>query len=694
MLVDSPEIVEKEWLRFRERMWTDSRMDRLVNDEHCWDLRRLEKACKICWQMSNETVKEAEIRRLKELCHRTMLDLENLKERLWRNPEHNEEENSVELYEPLNYLDAQTKDVVLLVLSHKVRQILKDKQPANLIRAIAEAGHMDVGGWKEKCIDAQERLAELEAGRATMEKRVMQALKDTKQAQEEKEVAEKELEASQEREVALQEELVLVRMELAETTTKLQEAEAEIQRLTDANEKLMEELEETKRQLEHMHDQYKAAVEEVGVLKLQLSETKEQSTEAFATIEKLEAELEEIRQEVNKLTEQAEEHRQVLQALEERAVAAEAEAADLLEKYTALRESLDNKKERSVGTSTELKMEEVGTLQDRAEKQKVKLADIDKKLSELAIELSLKGLESLLGSVGLKASYQIHDRLFVDAVRRTDRMVVAQEEAKTARQINYRTDGEASGPSEAVFERDVSGSSSSSRKPTYDLSDAYGFASKMVRDKMHGLPEEAGQYGDDASERDSSADSSRGDLQDKALAKKKGRFDSQGSAGLPTAANAPVNEQEDVSFMTAPQDDEVDEEVVDDMDFPEDRAPSPHPPPVAGGPTRRFSSSLSAPTPAVVTVSPFRQKGGGFIRQSPTPRPTETRRHSEQAEALGELLHKRAANPQELWQAGASRRGMDYHTLRVLSEAQRRNGKRDPMARRNVMFLYPADPSS
>mmetsp|Transcript_17752 Transcript_17752/g.31067 ORF Transcript_17752/g.31067 Transcript_17752/m.31067 type:complete len:664 (+) Transcript_17752:3-1994(+) len=322
-----------------------------------------------------------------------------------------------QFYEPLRYMNDDTRELVLLTMVQKLRQLDMDTAPNSLVQQLIQLVR-SLGGYG----DVDRSKSEEEAG------------DDTKA----------------DRNAALEAE----RNKSALLKSKLEAAEARLKELRDQAQQTEEELAKTKKELRDQEMQCEAFRQEV-------LKSKESLAEKDRKIGELSQELVTMRLQLKNLQEQAsnaallESQLQAAREEAERRAREGREAAQRMDEMQAKIHELEKElaKHRNSGRSkpaevqTDLGGEELQNMLDENTRLKVALEEMKAKLNDLVQECSKKGLdmkivEKSMEKVGLDMyrCRNIFARLYKDAVDRIDRMDKLRERYRVEKERRHAPD--------------------------------------------------------------------------------------------------------------------------------------------------------------------------------------------------------------------------------------------------------------
>jgi len=431
---------EEDWKRFKVKLHGSDAFNTLEGVKG-WDMERLENACKASWQLCQEECDELAYK-LHEGSLRSMKQIEILKEQLGRKTDGLKvnDPDLVEVYEPLNHIDDVTRELVLKVAGAKLRVLLADNPdpsapgpPPKLVEALVEAGEVDSGGWKERALDAEEKLKNAR----TVQEGLLQTLEESREQvgglQAELADTQRELEKSRDRELALQtqveelrEELAAAQKEITSLQGEIETLQEEIERLYEEQKRLKNEIEKLKVELEAVKAQLAAAQEEIKNLQSRIAKMEAEFAETVAKLKATEAKLKTAEAKIVELKAECETYRINLKE-------SEARCKDLQEKNEELQERLKKMQvpKKNIGVMTDV----IGSTIDESiaqnEKFKNDIGELKDKLKDLAEELVDRGMGSVLGSIGLQKWVKptsTGERLHKDAKKREKRMNKLKEE--------------------------------------------------------------------------------------------------------------------------------------------------------------------------------------------------------------------------------------------------------------------------
>lgn len=306
------------------------------------------------------------------------------------------EDERHQFYEPLQYMNLETKELVLLCMFQKLRQLDMDTAAEPLTKSLVEMIH-SMGGKGE-------------VRRGQSEEEISKDDDDTKAHVGNAHVSKKELakaggEASK---------------KVKELEAKLEETEKKMREMRDMALQTEESLQQANANLRDMAIQCEAATSEAMASQAQLAAAEGQ-------LRQLEWELQRAREEAGKtdlLESQAQEARERLEQLEAEKLTQEAHIKALEAEVAKLRGRGDR---QASGVQTDLTGDEVDGFINENTKLKVMLEEMKAKLADLAEDMKSKGVDvsKALEKAGLHrflGTKPIFERLYQDAIDRMDRM--------------------------------------------------------------------------------------------------------------------------------------------------------------------------------------------------------------------------------------------------------------------------------
>lgn len=383
---------------------------------------------------------------------------------------HHDGEDTIQFFEPMQYLDQGTKDLVMMIVAEKVNQLESGSMPSEQVRAICEAlGKVKSTRPVLTDVDSDADVEELLERLREAEKCACDAKEQKKEAQMRLRESESSLRESESK--AAQE-----RHEFQRQCDELHlQAETLHQEALKQQADLMAEAEEARANLraaEARLEEAEKAQEEVLALRAACEES---DAKAAALMEELQSERQasaELREEIKKEQEAAEKRNQAQKQAQADAAAnlaaarrkaeelqakhakleathrdLEAKAARLEEEAAGLRAELEELRRRgantiSQGAQTVLRSTEVDTMEAENKRLKVALEELRAKLGEMMNECKKKGISTeqmdvITEIVGLKPLIQaksVFEKLYEDALQRVDRLEKLRQRYAAERQ--------------------------------------------------------------------------------------------------------------------------------------------------------------------------------------------------------------------------------------------------------------------
>lgn len=322
-------------------------------------------------------------------------------------------DDTICFHEPMQYLDEDTKELVMSIVCDKMRQLENNTAPPSLVQALVQHAQAQADP-KESASMAEllETKAQLEDARADLRKARARA----EEAEEISRKFEVNLRAAEDRAKKFEEELVQTKTLLAATQEKLA-----------ASEKALAELRAEHAALQASH----AKLQELSVQQQATIErqVRELDYERRAN-ERLKAEVERLQEFVKK----AERLEKELKALQVRFNELEAEA-------NSMREELARRNNtRTAGTQTSLTGKKLDEKAAETRKLKLMLEELQTKLKELMTEYrrkfgdAAKKIAEDLGLTELLKEETVFQRLYDDAIERVHRLEKLRERVKKEKQ--------------------------------------------------------------------------------------------------------------------------------------------------------------------------------------------------------------------------------------------------------------------
>jgi len=357
-------------------------------------------------------------------------------------------DDTIMFHEPLQYLDEDTKELVLSVICEKIRLLEVCNAPPSLVEALEQHA---AGEGKGQGPADEELAEELETSRLEVKRlqgelssaRVCaeDAVAESSKLRVEKDGLEKEAEAlkdslleAQRLANGLRDELAASREALVqaeqrrkEAEAKTAEAEAAAARAREALEELREEFEGLQREHEELQQLSAEQQAELERKQAELDELGEELARERAANEELRAEVERTQQQLMRA-------QQELQALQARFDELEAEA-------NALREELARRnRTRTMGTQTTTTGQKLDDQAAETKKLKMMLEELQMKMKELVDRVKRKGMGKEIAEIAEELGLQdlckaqtVFERLYDDAVHRVNRLEKLRERIRKER---------------------------------------------------------------------------------------------------------------------------------------------------------------------------------------------------------------------------------------------------------------------
>eukprot|EP00927_Polykrikos_kofoidii_P064946 TRINITY_DN60750_c0_g1_i1.p1 TRINITY_DN60750_c0_g1~~TRINITY_DN60750_c0_g1_i1.p1 ORF type:complete len:600 (-),score=101.45 TRINITY_DN60750_c0_g1_i1:156-1955(-) len=445
-----PALIEANWRRFRVRLWEETNFREVVG-EPFRDFDRVDKACRICWQVHSDDVAQV-LRNMKELNLRSLKQVSVLRDELTKlgrcgDPASKCEkigsEIAVEFCEPLRHVDSVTRDLVLAILGDKVRQIHSANPPAYLIRALAEAGTVDFDGWREKFELARQRAQTAEENNCKLEQHLKDASDEVSQLQDQLVTKdqhlrsmEQELKGVQERERLLQKKVAKLVDDLASAHKSIQRLEKDSDKWQEKVQKLFEENRCVKEELAHVSARLKVAQEEIVQRLSRIESLEIAAREAQQLLQTIEKRFQEAQKRIDDLLKRCEDLRNTVALANARAKALEEENKELQTELAFYK----GKKTAMVSTQTMLQGKHIDEQAGEQLRLKNDLGELRSKVTDLCAELQRKGIEDLIQQVGLEKLMKppaCYERLHKDAELRATRLEKMQDKASEERLSHF-----------------------------------------------------------------------------------------------------------------------------------------------------------------------------------------------------------------------------------------------------------------
>jgi DNA repair exonuclease SbcCD ATPase subunit len=308
--------------------------------------------------------------------------------------------DTITFHEPLQYLDSDTKSLVLNIVCDKVRQLENSTAPPSLVQALEQHAHAQANPADTASMEElRETRAELEDARIELRKARLRM----EEAEDLSRQFEVRLKASEDRAHALEQELTETKALLARSEAKLAEAEHALVELRAEHLAL---------QTAHKQLQVLSVQQKAEIVRLGCELAKEREANEF------------LRKEVERLQEfvrRAQQLENELKVLQTRFDELEAEA-------DAMREELARRNNtRTKGTQTTMTGSKLDEKSAETRKLKLMLEELQTKMKELMQECRRKygDISSIVESLGLKELLKeetVFQRLYDDAVERVHRL--------------------------------------------------------------------------------------------------------------------------------------------------------------------------------------------------------------------------------------------------------------------------------
>eukprot|EP00930_Biecheleria_cincta_P029704 TRINITY_DN2062_c0_g2_i1.p1 TRINITY_DN2062_c0_g2~~TRINITY_DN2062_c0_g2_i1.p1 ORF type:complete len:710 (-),score=173.40 TRINITY_DN2062_c0_g2_i1:55-2184(-) len=327
-----------------------------------------------------------------------------------------------QFYEPLQYMNPETKELVLLCMFQKLRQLDMDTAAEPLTKSLVEMIHSMGGKGEVRRGRSEEETGEgddyikADGGNAHVSRK--KAAQAGMEASKKFKEFEAKLEASK---------------KFTELEAKLEETERKIREMSDMAMQTEESLRQANANLRDMAMQCEAATSEARASQAQLAT-------ADGQLRQLESELQHAREEAGKTAlheSQAKEARERLEQLEIEKLNREAHVKALEAEVRKLRGKGDK---QVSGMQTDLTGDEIDGFINENTKLKVMLEEMKAKLADLAEDMKSKGVDvsKALEKAGLQrflGTKPIFERLYQDAVDRIDRMERLREKYAKEQQL-------------------------------------------------------------------------------------------------------------------------------------------------------------------------------------------------------------------------------------------------------------------
>jgi len=306
-----------------------------------------------------------------------------------------------QFYEPLRYMNADTRDLVLLTMVQKLRQLDMDTAPNSLVQQLI-AMIRSLGGSGDVNVDRSKQDEEEESD-----------------GKKEKDSADKKARAEAERKAAL-------------LAKQLEAAEARLKELLDQATQTEAELQKVRKELRDQEMQTEIYRQEAQKAKEQLAENEQKHAQLDLELRTARKQLQEQASNISQLESQLQAALQDAERKAREGREAARRSEELQAKIDALERELAKYKQRRskhAEVQTDLGGEELQKMIDENTRLKVALEEMKAKLNDLLEECNKKGLgkavEKSMSKVGLGMEFRCRDifkRLYDDAVDRIDRM--------------------------------------------------------------------------------------------------------------------------------------------------------------------------------------------------------------------------------------------------------------------------------
>lgn len=402
-------------------------------------------------------------------------------------------EDTIQFYEPLQHLDPEVKELVLLITGDKVRQIAEGGAPNSLVAEICQAveasakkrrnstGGGDVEELEEEVEELKDRLeAQEEKARSTQalkehaEQRAREA--DNRLAEAQNEC--RQLQAEAER---LQAETAQLRLELGQAKEGLNQANALLEEAAQVEAELREELRVAGVELRLANekaDQLSRDIEREREANAMLKVEVEKGQKAMEQVVELQAELDKEKAGAAEARRRAEELEAARRELQTKAMKLEQEVTDLREEIEELKRKPATRNFSSQSTLTGGQIDDLD-----AENKRLKLAleELRAKLGELMTECKTKGgmstevMDSIADSVGLRPILKARscfERLYEDAMHRVERLEKLRDKYRHEKERNAGLGRNALASHNMIAEQQLESNSHSPVKPQLGVLEA------------------------------------------------------------------------------------------------------------------------------------------------------------------------------------------------------------------------------
>eukprot|EP00928_Gymnodinium_smaydae_P092456 TRINITY_DN7633_c0_g1_i1.p1 TRINITY_DN7633_c0_g1~~TRINITY_DN7633_c0_g1_i1.p1 ORF type:complete len:692 (+),score=200.13 TRINITY_DN7633_c0_g1_i1:80-2155(+) len=394
---------EEEWKSFIAQLSQEENYQKLV-DAPCADASQLGvEVSRLCWNSCRETQEKLK-KRLAELNLSSLKQVSILKTKAPRFKaidlcSTTSLQNEVEFYEPLQFLDETTRELVLNIIEEKVEQMVEGNAAPWLLRAVGlNSNGTDAEGTlqprskkplKERLAESEEQVESLQINLANAERKLAAAREDLRSSQ--------DLQQSHEAQLATANAQVAhLRAENARQATEISQRTAEVEaargKLDFRRAELRRQRSELGRQAEEIESLHEKLARALGERDGQRGRLGDMETELSSRL----AELEACREQVS--------------SFDERRLEDEAEIKRLQEENLQLRQLARVKEENK-------------RLKAMLEELQLKTRDLMRKLKRAGLEGEVMGLCVNVGldsfAKGRNSAFQ---RLYDDAMARIERL--------------------------------------------------------------------------------------------------------------------------------------------------------------------------------------------------------------------------------------------------------------------------------
>lgn len=458
--------------------------------------------CRVCWAVAGETTlgegalaaATEEVKQLKQKMNECNLDAVKQMAAM-RNSTHADNilgDDEVTFHEPLKYLDAPTRELVLRVVGDKVRQLELETAPPSLVKAITSLSAM--GPWRplpgaddsrselrQQIAEFEDQTQELQDRADALERELENARPAVNEAKSVAAAAERALGEAKEREAALRAQEAALRAQEAQLRAANEVLQKSRDALGEECRRLEEKVAGQSAEIAQLRTESARHQEAIAVAEKEVQQQKEEKGILMKAAEQLRADVSDLTGELSQSREQlakvkdemqhaqeikgrleqaqAELQAQLLESqrahneVAQRATTLESQLKDLQACYNkldmeskAMREELakkENTKENTKAAGTQTKL--IGkTIDDQVEEIKrlrVMLVELQTKLGELIEKCAKMGsggdIAEIAESLGLGHLLQkrtVFQRLYEDAMDRVERLEKLRTKIRSEKQ--------------------------------------------------------------------------------------------------------------------------------------------------------------------------------------------------------------------------------------------------------------------